>query len=48
MFVVIWGVFHVIVVVLGGFHYLWWFSVVFTVCANCWVFSNVFGGLWWF
>ena len=27
-----------IVVVLGGFHCLWWYSVVFTIC----------GGLGWF
>ena len=32
------GLFHVISVVTGGFHFLWWFWVVFTV----------FGGFGWY
>ena len=37
-----------IVVVLGGFHCLWWFSVVFTICGGFGVVFHVCGGFRWF
>ena len=34
MFVVVYGWFYVILVVLSGFHCLWWFSAVFIICGG--------------